>query len=157
CTSGSGPGANVSSTCKTRIWFSRSTNAGAPGSWSTPVMLNNQPSLNDQFHSRLCVDESNGNLMVVYYDTVADPGRIKTDVWMQTSTDDGQTWSAPVKVTTAQTDETATSANVGNQYGDYIGLSGFAGNFFPSWTDRRSGAAEEIWTSQLSLIAKQCY
>src|SRR5262249_4593210 len=77
--------------------------------------------------------------------------------WMQTSTDDGQTWSAPVKVTTAQTDETATSANVGNQYGDYIGLSGFAGNFFPSWTDRRSGAAEEIWTSQLSLIAKQCY
>jgi len=157
CTSGSGPGASVSSTCKTRVWYSRSTNGGAAGSWSTPVKLNNQASLNDQFHAKLCVDESNGNLLVTYHDTVSDPGRLKTEVWMQTSTDDGQTWSPAVKVTSAQTNETSASANVGNQYGDYNGLSGFAGNYFPSWTDRRSGAAEEIWTSQLSLIEKQCY
>jgi hypothetical protein len=157
CTSGNGPGTSATSTCKTRIWFSRSTNGGTAGSWSTPVMLNNQSSLNDQFDGRLCVDESNGNLMVIYYDTVADPNRLRTDVWMQSSTDDGQTWSSAVKVTTAQTDETAASADSGNQYGDYIGLSGFYGNFWPSWTDRRSGAAEEIWTSQLSLVQKLCY
>lgn len=47
------------------------------------------------------------------------------------SQDDGVTWSTPVKVTTSQTDETAAS---GDQYGDYNGLSGYAGNFFPSWT-----------------------
>lgn len=157
CTSGNGPGASTGSACKTRVWFSRSANGGAAGSWSAPVMLNNQSSLNDQFHGRLCVDESNGNLMVIYYDTVADPNRLQTDVWMQSSTDDGQTWSPAVKVTTAQTDETALSANSLDQYGDYIGLSGFYGNFWPSWTDRRSGAAEEIWTSQLSLVQKRCY
>ncbi len=148
CTSGGGPGTNVSSTCKTRVWFSRSTDGGA--TWSAPVMLNNQASLNDQFHSKLAVDDSTGNLIVIYDDTVADPGRLQTDIWMQTSTDDGQTWSSATKVTSARSDETTAGANL-NQYGDYNGLSGFAGTFFPSWTDRRSGGPEEIWTAAISL------
>ena len=55
---------------------------------------------------------------MIYYDTVADPNRVKTDVWMQSSTDDGGSWSAAAKVTTAQTDETSSGAGSGNQYGD---------------------------------------
>jgi hypothetical protein len=153
CTSGGGPGTNVSSTCKTRVWFSRSSNGGV--NWSAPVMLNNQSSLNDQFHSRLCVDESNGNLIVTYRDTVSDSARLQTDVWMQSSTDDGQTWSSPVKVTSARSD--VTSGADSNQYGDYDGLHGFHGTFFPAWTDRRSGGTEEIWSSRITLIQKNCH
>ena len=59
------------------------------------------------------------------------------------------TWSAPFKVTTASTNETTAGADSGNQYGDYNSLSGIAGTFFPSWTDRRSGASEEIWTAAI--------
>jgi hypothetical protein len=154
CNTGGGPGNNAASTCKTRVWFSRSTNGGAI--WSAPVMLNNPASLNDQFHAKLCVDESNGNLIVTYRDTVNDPNRLQTDVFMQTSTDDGQTWSTPVLVTSARTDETTAGANP-NQYGDYDGLSGFYGTFFPSWTDRRAGGAEEIWSALLSIVEKQCF
>jgi hypothetical protein len=146
-TPGDAPGTNVDSACKTRIWFSRSTDGGA--TWEVPRMINNQRSLNDQFNPRLAVDETTGRLVVVYYDTVGDSGRLKTDVWTQSSSDDGVTWSAPVKVTTAETDETAAGADSGNQYGDYIGLSGYAGIFFPSWTDRRSGGPEEIWTAPI--------
>ncbi|MEP7009923.1 MAG: sialidase family protein [Acidobacteriota bacterium] len=141
------PGSNVASTCKTRIWFSRSTNGGA--TWSTAIMLNNQASLNDQFNQALAVDETNGKIGVMYYDTVGDTGRKKSDVWYQSSSDDGVTWSAPLKVTTAQTDETIAGANSGNQYGDYNSLSGTLGKFFPVWTDRRSGAKEEIWTAPI--------
>jgi CARDB protein len=148
CTSGLGPGSNVASTCKSRIWFSRSTDGGA--TWSAPVKLANQAGKNDQFHSRLCVDETDGRLVVVYNDTVGDPGRLKTDIWMQQSEDDGVTWSMPVRVTSAQTDETVSGA-LWFGYGDYLGLSGYAGTFFPSWTDRRSGGAEEIWTAALVL------
>jgi len=148
CTSGLGPGSNVASTCKSRIWFSRSTDGGA--TWSAPVKLNNQAGKNDQFHSRLCVDETDGRLVVVYNDTIGDPGRLKTDIWMQQSEDDGVTWSAPVKVTSAQTDETVAGA-LWFGYGDYLGLSGYGGTFFPSWTDRRSGGPEEIWTAALVL------
>jgi hypothetical protein len=142
------PGSNVASTCKTRIWFSRSTDGGA--TWSPAVKINNQASLNDQYNQWLAVDETTGALSIMYYDTVGDAGRKKSDVWYQSSFDDGQTWSTPFKVTSAQTDETTGGQDNGNQYGDYNGLSGYAGVFFPSWTDRRNGAKEEIWTARIS-------
>jgi hypothetical protein len=147
-TSANEPGTNVSSSCKSRIWFARSTDGGA--TWAAPQMINNQASSNDQFNQRLAVDEDNGDLVIIYYDTVRDAGRLRTDVWCQTSTNDGVTWSAAARVTTAQTDETSAGAD-GFQYGDYNGLSGIDGTFFPSWTDRRGGAREEIWTAKISL------
>jgi hypothetical protein len=77
---------------------------------------------------------------------------------MQSSRDDGLTWSAATKLTSAQTDETSAGADGTNQYGDYNGLSGNAGRFFPAWTDRRTGGAEEIFTAviwtQVPLAAK---
>lgn len=145
------PGSNVASTCKTRIWFSRSTDGGA--TWSAAAKINDQAGLNDQFNQWLAVDPTTGAIGVMYYDTVGDPGRKKTDVWYQSSFTDGATWNAPVKVTTAQTDETAGGQDSGNQYGDYNSLSGYAGIMFPSWTDRRAGAREEIWTAKITDAA----
>jgi hypothetical protein len=148
CTSAaSEPNTSTTSTCKTRIWFSRSSNGGS--TWSAPVMINNQSGKNDQFNPWMSVDETNGTVAIMYYDTVGDAGRKKTDVSYQASKDDGATWGTAVKVTTAQTDETAATADSGNQYGDYNGLSGWSGAFFPSWTDRRNNASEEIWTTVL--------
>lgn len=143
------PGSNINSTCKTRIWFSRSTDGGA--TWAAPVKINNQAGLNDQFNQWLVVDETNGAVAIMYYDTVADtPGRKKVHVYYQISTNDGVTWSTPQQITTAQTDETTAGSDSGNQFGDYNGLSGYAGIFFPSWTDRRNNAREEIWTAKIT-------
>ena len=149
CTAaGNEPGTSATSACKTRIWFAKSSNGGT--TWGTPVKLNNQAGKNDQFNPWLAVDETNGAIGVMYYDTVNDTNRKKTDVYYQSSFDDGASWGAAVKVTTAQTDETSTGADSGNQYGDYNGLSGYAGVFFPSWTDRRNAAKEEIWTARVT-------
>ncbi len=52
-------------------------------------MINNQASLNDQFNPWLAVDETNGQIAVMYYDTVDDSTRKKTDVYYQASFDDG--------------------------------------------------------------------
>jgi hypothetical protein len=142
------PGTSTTSACKTRIWFSRSTDGGA--TWSARVKINNQSGLNDQFNQFLAVDETNGTLGAIYYDTVADAGRKKVDVYYQMSTDGGATWQAAVKVTTAMTDETVAGADSGNQFGDYNSLSGYGNAFFPSWTDRRNNAKEEIWTAKIT-------
>jgi hypothetical protein len=99
------------------------------------------------------VDETSGDLVVVYYDTVNDPGRLQTDIWMQASTDSGQNWSAAQQVTSAETNETGAGVN-GNQYGDYIGMTGYSGQFFACWTDRRSGGFEEIWGAPLPLVRR---
>jgi hypothetical protein len=155
CTaSGNEPGSNAASTCKARIWFSRSTNGGT--TWSAPVKINNQAGLNDQYNQWMVVDETNGQLAIIYYDTVDDATRKKTNVYYQASFDDGVTWSAPFKVTTAQTDETVAGADLGNQYGDYNSLSGYAGTFFPTWTDRRNNAKEEIWTAAIVESGTPC-
>jgi hypothetical protein len=132
------------------VWFSRSADGGA--TWSAPAKVNDQKGNNDQFNQWLVVDETNGTLGLIYNDTIGDSKRLGSDVWFQTSFDNGATWNPPYKVTTSMTDETAETADEGNQYGDYNSLSGFAGTFFPSWTDRRSGGMEEIWTAKLSVM-----
>ncbi|MFP4896902.1 hypothetical protein [Paraburkholderia sp. EG304] len=163
CTSSANmPGTDSTSTCKTRIWFSRSTDGGT--TWSVPVMINNHPSKNDQFNPRLAVDDATGQVAIIYYDTVADPGRKKTNLWLQMSADDGSTWSTASRVTDAETDETVDGADVsgssaevfGDQYGDYNGITGLNGVFVPCWTDRRSGGREEIWTA-LVRTTRDCF
>ena len=54
------------------------------------------------------------------------------------------------------TNETVAGADLGNQYGDYNSLSGYAGTFFPSWTDRRNNAREEIWTAAVQEGGGTC-
>ncbi|MFP5287171.1 MAG: exo-alpha-sialidase, partial [Thermoanaerobaculia bacterium] len=131
--------------CKTRVWFTRSTDGGR--TWEPARKVNDQRSVNDQFNQALAVDEATGTIGLIYYDTVEDPARRKVHLWYQSSTDDGATWTKPRRVTTAATDESVRGSEYGNQFGDYNGLSGFGGIFFPSWTDRRGNAREEIWTA----------
>lgn len=131
--------------CKTRIWFTRSTDGGR--SWEPARKVNDQRSVNDQFNQALAVDEATGTIGLIYYDTADDPGRRKVHLWYQSSSDQGVTWTTPRQVTTAETDESARGSEHGNQFGDYNGLSGFGGVFFPSWTDRRDNGKEEIWTA----------
>jgi BNR repeat-like domain/FG-GAP-like repeat len=145
------PGANAASTCKMRIWFSRSTDGGA--TWSPATKINNQAGLNDQFNQAMTLDEVDGRLVIIYNDTVGDTTRRTSNIWMQTSTDNGVSWSTAEKITTASTDETIAGADLNNQYGDYNGITGYNGVFFPSWTDRRSLAREEIWTSKITFAA----
>ena len=141
------PGSNAASACKTRIWFARSTDGGT--TWSAPVKINDQASNNDQFNQWLAVDEATGAIGVMYYDTVADATRKKSKVYFQLSVDDGVTWSPAAVASSQFTDETISGADSGNQYGDYNGLAGVAGTFFPSWTDRRNAAKEEVWSSPI--------
>jgi hypothetical protein len=61
-------------------------------------------------------------------------------------------WTKPLRVTTQPTDETRDGSDE-RQYGDYNGLSGYAGQFFPTWTDRRgNNTPEEIWTATVRDI-----
>lgn len=144
------PDIDVMSPCKMRVWFSRSSDGGT--TWDPPKKINDQNGLNDQFYPRLAVDDATGAMVVVYYDTVGDPGRHKTDLWMQSSTDNGATWSGAMPVTTGESDETM-GANVHqhDQYGDYIGLSSAGGKFFACWTDRRNDTFEQIWGAPIAI------
>ena len=144
------PNGRVDSPCTTRIWFARSTDGGAH--WQAPIKLQDAATRNDQFNPWLAVDEATGALGVMYYDTAADPGRKRADVYFQTSSDGGSTWSSPVKVTTASTDETRVPGQANSfQFGDYNAMSAWMGRFLPFWTDRRDGGKEQVWTAPVDV------
>ncbi len=138
----------IQSTCKTRIWFTRSIDGGA--TWKPKRMIHHPDARIDQFNPALVVDPATGYLALIYYQTGEGyPGRKRTHLWYQASYDNGITWTAPFRVTTARTDEATSEADEDNQYGDYNGITGYAGTFFPAWTDRRGKKREEIWTAPL--------
>ncbi|HVG08444.1 MAG TPA: sialidase family protein [Thermoanaerobaculia bacterium] len=138
----------ISSTCKTRIWFARSLDGGA--TWRPKRMVHHPDARIDQFNPALVVDPATGYLALIYYQTGEGyPGRKRTHLWYQASYDNGATWTEPFRVTTARSSESNAEADPDNQYGDYNGITGYAGTFFPAWTDRRGKKKEEIWTAPL--------
>ena len=143
---GAEPWRSPRSSCKTRIWFARSLDGGA--TWKPKRRVNHPDGRLDQFNPALVVDPATGYLALIYYQTGEGyPGRKRTHLWYQASYDEGKTWTEPVRVTTERSSESNFESDLENQYGDYNGITGYAGIFFPAWTDRRGKRREEIWTA----------
>jgi hypothetical protein len=143
--------AGVTSASNANVYVSASTDGG--NTWTTPGLVHPDTPATDQFNQWLDVDPADGTVSVIYYDTSDDTGRKKTHLYYAASSDGAATWATPVRVTTAQTDETATGADTGNQYGDYNGLVAYRSVAYPSWTDRRTGnpgGKEQIYTASLT-------
>jgi hypothetical protein len=63
-TSSNEPKDNVNSDCKSRVWFSSSSDGGV--TWSIPTQINPEGTRSDQFNQRLAVDQETGVLGIVY-------------------------------------------------------------------------------------------
>ena len=115
------------------------------GGWQTPVRVNDDAPgvVQDQFLPHVAVDEVDGSVHVVWYDTRNDAGNTKTDVYYSRSVDGGLTFEPNIKVTTAQSDATIPGA-VGA--GDRLGLAVHNGIAHIVWTDNRSGK-EDIYAA----------
>ncbi len=140
----------VASASNSNIYFGRSEDGG--NTWSTPVIVHTNPANTDQFNQWMDVDPDNGAIYVIFYDTRDDPGRKKAHVYYVRSGDGGNSWVDESRVTTTFTDETASPADLGNQYGDYNGLVAYRAIAHPVWTDRRSGVPgnkEQIFTARI--------
>jgi len=134
------------------VFSSRSTDGGQ--TWSSPLRVNDDAHglANDQFYQWLSVDPSNGSLNVSFYDTRLDPTHLSTNVYYARSTDGGLSYSPNVRVTDASTNETCCGAQLGDQYGDYEGMSAVNGVVRPIWTDRREAVQalnEEVFSSTI--------
>lgn len=141
----------TTSASNANVYLSASTDGG--NTWSTPGLVHPDAATTDQFNQWMDVDPADGTIQVIYYDTGDDPGRKKTHLYYASSADGAATWGTPIRVTTAQTDETGAGADTGNQYGDYNGLAAYRSLAYPSWTDRRTGnpgGKEQIYTAALT-------
>lgn len=119
----------------TDIWLMRSRNRG--DFWSKPVRLNQDTTKTHQFLPWMAIDQTNGNVYIVYYDR-RDHEDNRTDVYLAYSTDGGSHFKE-VKIS-----ETPFLPDEKHFFGDYINIDAHAGIVTPIWT-RMDGGRTSVW------------
>ena len=133
----------------TDIYVRYSDDNGA--SWSDGVRVNDDHTVNSQFMPKISLDQTTGNLAVVWYDARSDLGtggsgdtdgvpNTDAQFWGSFSTDGGQTFQPNFQIS-AGTSNSADAHN-GIDYGDYSGLSFYGGVAYPSWSDNSNSTGD---------------
>jgi len=125
----------------TDIFVRYSDDAGA--TWSAPVRVNYDSTVNSQFLPKISLDPTTGHIAVVWYDArndVGSGGAGDTDgvpnddaqFWGAFS-NDGQTFTSNIQISAGTSN--SHDAHNGIDYGDYSGLSFYGGVAHPAWAD----------------------
>jgi hypothetical protein len=135
-----------------RIWVAFSADGGATWNLRTPHETGDISSV-DRYHEWLAV-AGDGSVHVIFYDTRNDPTRQSVDLYHSFSTDGGDTWSAPERLTTVS------SPNISNgfEWGDYNGLSAVMSDVIAVYTDNRNelgGGGDSVDVYAIGLQAAQ--
>ena len=120
----------------TKIFLRYSDDNGM--TWSAPVAVSDDKTNSSEFLPSIAVDQSDGDVVVAWYDARNDPNDVKTQFFAAVSSDGGQTFSPSIPVGVGMSDATAEGLNSfsqRNQYGDYTGVAFAGGILYPAWTD----------------------
>jgi hypothetical protein len=126
----------------TDVMLRHSDDDGA--TWSSAIRVNDDTTHNSQFLPKLSLDQTTGDLAIVWYDARADLGTggagdtngVPNDdaqFWGAFSTDGGASVGSNFQIS-AGTSNSHDSGN-GIDYGDYCGLSFSGGVAHPAWSD----------------------
>lgn len=131
------------------ILFTRSIDGGK--SWSTAIKVNDNSTGNDNFFPWMSV--SPGHIAIIFYGAKLDPASQLVDVYFTSSTNNGTSFSANIKVTNSSFDPDEYAPNGQSFIGDYIGIDSY-GNFSQAvWTDTRNATPfyndENIFTARV--------
>ena len=131
------------------IYVGYSDDNGA--TWSNGVRVNDDRTTNSQFLPKISLDQTTGNIAVVWYDARNDLGKggagdtngVPNDdaqLWGAFSTDGGASFTPNIQIS-AGTSNSHDSGN-GIDYGDYTGLSFFGGVAHPAWSDNSNSTGD---------------
>lgn len=123
----------------TDIFFMKSTDGG--GTWGHLVRVNDDTTHSHQFFSWMTIDQSNGNIYVVFYDRRNARGDA-TDVSVAASYDGGESFRNFMVSTSSFTPMD------GVFFGDYINIAAMNGRIYPIWMRMDQGILS-VWNSIL--------
>ena len=127
-------------TTDTDVWIYKSTNGGA--NWSSAIRVNDDPAGKQQFMSSMDIDQTTGDLYVLFYDRRAYSNN-QTDVYLARSTDGGATFQN-IKISSSP------FIPVSGFFGDYTDITAHNGIVRPIWT-RNDGSSLSIWTALIDF------
>jgi hypothetical protein len=138
-----------------RIQVAFSSDGGATWTVRTPHPTADLNAV-DRFHPWLSVG-SDGTVYVVYYDTRHSVNRTGVDFYFSQSTDGGNSWSAPARLTGV----TSPNLTDGFEWGDYNGLDVVASQFLSVFTDNRNegggaGNSPDVYAAAANISGPSC-
>jgi Neuraminidase (sialidase) len=118
--------------------------------WSGPVRVNDDATTRSQFLPKISLDQSTGQLAVVWYDARNDAGTggpgdtdgvpdTDAQFWGAFSAD-GQAFTPNIQISAGTSN--AADAHNGIDYGDYTGLSFVDGIAHPAWADNSNSTGQ---------------
>ncbi|MEP6895414.1 MAG: sialidase family protein [Chloroflexota bacterium] len=133
----------------TDVYVRYSDNNGA--TWSNGVRVNDDATTNSQFMPKISLDQTTGNLAVVWYDARNDLGtggfgdtnglpNNDAQFWGAFSTNGGASFTANIQISAGTSNSHA--AQNGIDYGDYDGLSFYGGVAHPAWSDNSNSTGD---------------
>lgn len=142
-----------------QVYVSYSDDQGQ--TWSMPVAVSAPvPETGVKQFWPVVTVEPGGNVDVIYYESLetdvgtgcnvsiggglfrTGPASSLVDTYWAQSTDGGDSFNAPVKVSTATTNWCQVTSNIRPNMGDYIGSAGGGNRVFPVWADGRNGVPD---------------
>jgi hypothetical protein len=124
-----------------RIQVGYSSDGGATWTIRTPHATADANTI-DRFHPWIGV-APDGKVYVMFYDTTRSATRVGVDVYYAVSSDGGNTWAAPVRMTSVLSPQIDDSF----EWGDYNGLDVMGSQLIAIFTDNRNeggGSADSI-------------
>ena len=125
----------------TDIWISKSTDGG--NTWTEAKRINDDPPGKQQFFTWMTIDQTDGNIYVVFYDRRNYSDR-NTDVYMARSTDGGETFE------NFQISESPFLPTSSVFFGDYTNITAFNGQVRPIW-GRLDDGEMSMWTAIVDM------
>jgi hypothetical protein len=133
----------------TDVYVRYSDDNGA--TWSNGVRVNDDHGTNSQFMPKISLDQTTGNLAVVWYDARSDLGNggagdtngLPNDdaqFWGAFSTDGGLSFTPNIQISAGTSN--SQDAHNGIDYGDYDGLSFYGGVAHPAWSDNSNSTGD---------------
>jgi hypothetical protein len=122
------------------ILLVRSTDFGQ--TWSTPLRVNDDNTITDQWMPTVSVDKTTGRVYVTWYDSRVDPANnLMTQIYSAVSTNGGVSFQPNVNVSDVpfNPNTMAVGQPGGEKYiGDYIGNSAIGNTAYHVWMDSRN-------------------
>ncbi|TMC03911.1 MAG: exo-alpha-sialidase [Chloroflexi bacterium] len=139
----------VPSAHRMHIFLQESKDGGT--TWSSRVQIDSGNTRNDSWEPSVAVDQSNGNVVLTWYDRRDDPNNKLYRPYYSESAADGSglaQFTAQIPVADTQSDPSIDC----NGTGDYLQIAAAAGTAHPLWSDTRTGLPA-VFTSAITESA----
>jgi hypothetical protein len=118
----------------TNVMLRYSDNLGT--NWSSPLKVNDDATNRSQFLPAMAVDQSNGNVAIVWRDARNSSGNNTAELWGTASTTHGVSVRPNVKISAGVSNQAAAGGvGVDYDFGDYEGVAFANGKFVAVWAD----------------------